>query len=82
MKKDKDYDIIVNAEEKVVEDANVTFDQIVELAFPGHPNDPNVLYSITFEHAKDPKQGTLAPGGTVEVKNHGTIFDVTQTNRS
>ena len=48
----------------------------------GHPSDPNVVFSVTFDKAESkPHQGTLAPGGKLTVKNK-TVFDVTQTNRS
>jgi len=60
----------------------VTFDQLTEIAFPGHPNNPDIVFSVTFDRAASkPHHGTLAKDGTVTVKN-GTIFDVTQTNRS
>lgn len=75
--------IIVNGSEHSVANNIVKFEQIVEIGFPGHPNDPNVIYLMTFEKAKSkPHEGKLAAGGKVEVKNHGTIFDVTPTNRS
>ena len=87
--KDKDKDkgekfvIIVNASEHTISASHITFTAIVDIAFPGHPTDPNVVFSVTFEHADSkPHQGTLAEGGTVTVKKRGTTFDVTQTNRS
>ncbi len=83
MAKDKENKIIVNGTEHVVSDDVVTFDEIVEIAFPGHPTNPDIVFSVTFEKAESkPHQGTLAAGGTVTVKKHGTVFDVTQTNRS
>jgi len=80
----KDYEIIVNGTEHTVHINILSFDEIVEIAFPGHPaNNPDIVFSVTFEHAESkPHQGTLAAGGKVEIKKHGTIFDVTQTNRS
>jgi hypothetical protein len=82
MAKDKDYEIVVNATPHVLEEKTVTFAQVVELAFPGHPNDPNVVYSVTFDNAQHPHSGILNEGGQVEVKKKNTVFDVTQTNRS
>ncbi len=82
-KKEKDIKIIVNGTEHIVPDDVVTFDEVVEIAFPGHPNNPDIVFSVTFEKADSkPHQGTLASGGNVTVKKHGTVFDVTQTNRS
>ncbi len=78
----KEFKIIVNGTQHTVSTDVLTFDAIVELAFPGHPTDPNIVFSVTFDKAESkPHQGTLAPGGTVTVKNN-TVFDVTQTNRS
>lgn len=82
-KHEKDYEIIVNGTPDTVHTDVLTFSAIVNIAFPGHPTDPNIVFSVTFEHANSkPHQGTLAEGGSVTVKKHGTIFDVTQTNRS
>lgn len=79
----KEYKIIVNGTEHTITTQVVTFDEIVNLAFPGHPTGPDIVFSMTFEHAESkPHQSTLAPGGEVTVKERGTIFDVTQTNRS
>jgi hypothetical protein len=81
-RKPKEYKIIVNGTERTVTNDVVTFDQLTEIAFPGHPNNPNIVFSVTFDRAASkPHHGTLAKGGTVTIKN-GTIFDVTQTNRS
>jgi Multiubiquitin len=80
---EKAFTIVVNATEHTVSNDVLTFDQVVEIAFPGHPTDPNIVFSVTFEKADSkPHQGTLAAGGTVTVKKRGTVFDVTQTNRS
>ena len=39
----KTYEIIVNSRPRVVEDQQVTFEQIVQLAFPG-AHDANVIF--------------------------------------
>lgn len=78
----KEFIIIVNAEEHTVPDETVTYEQIVHLAFPSAPSDPNATYSITYEHAKEPKEGTLGAGGSVIVKPRNTVFDVIQANRA
>lgn len=79
---EKQYKIFVNGTEETVTNDIMTFDAIVNLAFPNHPNDPNIVYLVTFEKAESkPHEGTLGPGGTVTVKNN-TSFDVTPNNRS
>ena len=83
MSNDKQYEIIVNGTPHKVHTEVLTYEAVVEIAFPGHPVNPDIIFSVTFEHADSkPHQGTLAAGGKVEIKKHGTIFDVTQTNRS
>lgn len=74
-------EIIVNARKRVVKGDIVSFEQIVQLAFPGS-HDPNVAFSMTFRHAaSEPHSGELGAGGHVEVKD-GTVFNVTKTIRS
>lgn len=83
MPKEKDYGIVVNGTEHEVLKDIVTFEEVVQIAFPGHPTGPDIRFAVTFEHAESrPHNGTLAAGGKVTVKKNGTIFDVTQTNRS
>ena len=77
-----DYEIIVNARPRVVHEEDVTFEQVVALAFPG-PHGPNIVFSMTYRHAvSKPHAGELAAGGIVEVKKKGTIFNVTKTDKS
>jgi hypothetical protein len=76
------FEIIVNSRPRVVTDRRVTFEQIVQLAFPGS-HEPNVVFSMTYRHADSkPHAGELAAGGVVEVKKKGTIFNVTKTIQS
>jgi hypothetical protein len=79
----KEYTIVVNGTEHKISGDSITYEQLVDLAFPGHPNDPNIIFKVTFTKADGkPHQGTLAPGGAVQIKHNGTTFDVSQTNRS
>lgn len=76
------FEIIVNSRRRTVDDRTVTFEQIVQLAFPGqHP--PNVVFSMTYRHAASaPHAGELGAGGSVDVKKKGTVFNVTRTVQS
>ena len=77
-----DYEIIVNARPRIVHEEDVTFEQVVELAFPG-PHGPTIMFSMTYRHAESkPHAGELGAGGVVEVKKKGTIFNVTKTDKS
>jgi hypothetical protein len=74
-------EIIVNARKRTVKGDKVSFEEIVQLAFPGS-HDPNVAFSMTFRHAaSEPHAGELGAGGHVKVKD-GTVFNVTKTIRS
>jgi hypothetical protein len=75
------YQIIVNARPKTVTGSLVTFEQIVQLAYPGS-HEPNVVFTMTYRHAAStPPAGELGPGGSVRVKN-GSAFNVTRTVQS
>ena len=76
------YRIIVNAREEIVTSNEVTYAQLVALAFQPVPSGPNILFTITYSKGpKDNPKGTLPEGMSVTIKN-GMIFVVTQTNRS
>jgi len=76
------YEIIVNSRSRIVNASTVTYEQIVQLAFPGQ-HDSNVNFSMTYRHAASaPHAGELGAGGTVEVKKKGTVFNVTRTVQS
>lgn len=80
-KPEREIQIIVNARPRTVVGPDVTFEQIVQLAFPGAP-EANVVFSMTYRHAKSkPHQGELGIGGVVAVKK-GTVFNVTRTVQS
>lgn len=76
------FEIIVNSRPRTVPDRQVTFEQVVQLAFPGH-HDTNVVFSMTYRHAAStPATGELGAGGSVNVKKKGTVFNVTRTVQS
>lgn len=75
-------EIIVNGRPYIVTGSTVTFEQLVQLAFPGSQPEQNVVFSITYQRAASPPhKGDLGVGGMVQVKN-GTIFNVTKTVQS
>ncbi len=83
MAHEKEYMIVVNGTEHPVPNQLVTYEQVVALEYPRQPPSATITYKVTFEKAESkPHQGTLAPGGSVEVKKKGTLFDVVQANRS
>lgn len=75
------FEIFVNGRPKTVTGNTVTYEQIVQLAFPGD-HDPNVEFSMNYTHAAStPPVGELGRGGSVQIKN-GSRFNVTRTVRS
>jgi hypothetical protein len=79
---EKKFTIVVNATPTVVHDPDVTYEQVVTLAFPKPA--PDVTYSVAYRGADGPHGGTgvLVAGESVKVKKEGTIFDVDATTRS
>lgn len=78
----KNYEIVVNSRPKIVDHQRVTFEGVVHIAFPD-VHDPKIRFSMTYRHAEsEPHAGELGPGGAVEVKHKGTIFNVTKTVQS
>ncbi|ABD10268.1 hypothetical protein ThrDRAFT_01692 [Frankia casuarinae] len=78
----KTVEIIVNGRRRTVVKGELSFDEVVALAFDPVPAGDNVDFTITFRRGHgDKPEGTLRPGGTVKIKE-GMIFDVTATDRS
>lgn len=74
--------IVVNSREKEWSEKEISFDQVVELAYPTPPDGGNIEYSVSFRrgHGNKPA-GELSEGESVKVKD-GMIFDVTPTDLS
>lgn len=80
--KKKDYKIIVNAQEKSWGEKEISYKEVVVLAFGTYSEDPNVVYTVTYSKGDKPHQeGSLVKGKSVKIKN-GMIFNVSQTNKS
>lgn len=78
-----EFEIIVNARPHVVADELVTYEQVVSIAFPGTQSGRNVVFAMTYRNAASkPHAGNLGPGGRVNVKKTGTIFNVTKADKS
>lgn len=74
-------EIIINGRSRAVSGSQVTFEEVVQLAFPGS-HDSNTAFSITYrKSASVPSEGELGAGGVVKIKQ-GTIFNVTRTIQS
>jgi hypothetical protein len=71
--------VIVNGRPKKVTQDELSFDEVVALAFNPVPSGPNVVITVTWRHGNN--GGTLVEGDTVPVED-GMKFDVTATDKS
>ena len=79
---DKRFLLVINGRQKSVDDDQLTFDQVVALAFDDPPAGEFICFTITYRRAGGRKaEGTLVEGESVKVRN-GTIFNVTVTDKS
>ncbi len=78
----KTVTIIVNGQAHEFPKTDITYDEVVALAFANPPTGPYIEISVTYRRGQGQKpEGTLAPGGEVKVKD-GMIFNVTATDKS
>lgn len=77
----EEFEIVVNAEPHEVESKDVSYEQVVTIAYPTPPS-PDTLFTVSYRDAKHPKDGSLTAGQSVEVKKKGSIFNVKATGRS
>ncbi len=74
--------IIVNGTAHQEPKDEVTYTEIVTLAYPDFPSHPERTYSVTYERGQGEKPtGILSPGGSVKVKE-GMIFYVKLAGQS
>ena len=77
----KEHKIIVNGREKTFVGKEISFTEVVELAF-GTTGDVNTIYTVTYSKGEHHKpKGTLVKGESTKVKD-GMIFNVTATSKS
>jgi len=73
----KETTIVVNTNDHNVLGPTITFEEVVEFAYPG----TNYNYTITYSGGMGGKDGALYPGKKVPVEE-GMEFDVTPSNKS
>jgi multiubiquitin len=75
------FSVIVNGQQHTVDSRIVSFEEVVKLADLAPPS-PDTRYTVTYRNAAEPKEGSLAPGHSVEIKKEGTVFNVKATGKS
>lgn len=74
--------IVVNGEPHEVPKDEITFAEVVSLAYPDGRQSSTIVYSVTYRKGPEPKpKGILPEGGSVKVKD-GMVFDVRVTDKS
>jgi hypothetical protein len=80
--KDKEVVILVNTRPISYNEEEITFRQIVNLAFPGAQFIPQIVYTVTYSKGIDKKpKGSLVDDESINVKNK-MVFDVDRTDNS
>jgi Multiubiquitin len=78
----KEFTVVVNGRPKVVTSKELSFAEIIRLAFDAPPAGANIVFTVTYRRGEGNKpEGTLVEGETVKVKE-GMIFNVTATDKS
>lgn len=74
--------LIVNGEEKGWDFKEISFDQVIILAFGSISNNPNICYTVTYKRGPGQnREGSMVKGDVVRVKNK-MVFNVTSTDKS
>lgn len=82
MPPEKNRTVIVNAKEHEVSSNELSYEDVVSMAFGSAQAGPNITYTVTYRRGTGNKpESSLVAGGTAKVKE-GMIFDVTRTDRS
>ena len=79
----KDFNIIINGTTYPVPNDEVSFDEVVDLAYPDGGRGPLITYTVNFYNgAGRPPEGKLTQKGPKAKVKDGTVFNVTRTDRS
>lgn len=78
----KPVTVVINGREKSLPKEDISFEELVALAFENPPTGEDVQFTIQYARGEGNKPvGTLIEGQSIKVKN-GMEIDVTPTNRS
>jgi len=76
------FTIVVNGTDHKWPKEDISYAEVVLLAFPESKDHPEINYSVKYTRGPgDKPEGILPPGGTVRVKD-GMNFRVTETGQS
>jgi hypothetical protein len=76
----KEVRIFINTREFVVPKTKLSYQDLVDMAYPGDVPGPDKVYEITYSNEHGP-DGSVGVGGEIKLKE-GMVFNVGITNRS
>ena len=81
--KEKAISIIVNGRPREVDQKELSFAEVVALAFESPPYGDETIFSVTYRKGGNEHrpEGVMVDGDIVKIKD-GTVFNVSATNRS
>ena len=78
----KTVTIVVNGRPKTIDKGELSFEEVVALAFPNPPSSDVTVFTVAYRKGEgNHPQGTLTPGRSVRVKEK-MVFDVVATDKS
>lgn len=78
----KQFEVVVNGKPRTVSQRELSYAQVIDLAFPGTTNTAQTIYTVTYKRGEGKKpEGSMTDGDVVKVKE-GMIFNVTPTDQS
>lgn len=80
-RKDHSITIIVNTRPKLFKGKEISFQQVIELAFGNYVENDTITYSVSYSKGVHGQKGTMVKGDIIKVKE-GEIFNATATDKS
>lgn len=78
----KEFSIIVNGRQKMFLGREISYNEVINLAYGSAPDNQNKAYSVTYKRGIGNKpEGSMDAGDVVKVKE-GMIFNATSTDKS
>jgi hypothetical protein len=77
---EKEIIIFINTREFTLHQKSLTYQDLIELAYPGDIPNPNKIYDITYSN-ENGLDGKVGVGGSVKLEE-GMVFNVILANRS
>ena len=78
----KEHNIIVNGKPRVFQGREISYNEVISLAYGSEPSNLSKAYSVTYKRGEGNKpEGSMDVGDIVKVKE-GMIFNATATDKS